>query len=156
MAAETKIDIIGAKELMAVMNELPDKLNVGLLRNINKVGAKEFKEEMKSNVPVGSDGIFNAIKIQNDKSDKTGVLVGVGGVAFWARFLEFGTQIRKTKGGGPIQFKQASRGVMKPEPFLAMAIERVHPRALKAIFDNMGLTVTKFLKSNLRKINKKK
>ena len=152
--ANQGMDVLGATELMKVLDDLPNDLGVKVLKDINRSGATIYRNEIKSAAPVGDDRIYKAIKIQNDRTDGTGLLVGVGSKAFWARFIEFGTTIRRTKGKGEVQKKAASRGKMNAKPFVAPAIEGSTERAIEAIFNKMGKRVFLFLKRETKKVNK--
>jgi len=149
-----KIEIIGMKELEKLLNSIPDSVAVDALRNINRAGGQEYKAEMQSQAPVGSDNIHRNIRIQNDPEDKTAIFIGVSNKAYWARFVEFGTKVRTTKGKGPIIYGKANRGQMKPEPFIAPSIEKATPRAIDSIFQKMGKRVTSYIKRYTKKISK--
>lgn len=150
--ANKGMSVFGAKELEQVFKQLPNELNVKILKAVNREGAKVYKSKMESNTPVGNDRI--KIKIANDKTNLTSIWVGVNPKQWWARWIEFGTKQRRTKGRGPKQFKKADRGKMNPRAFISPAIEAVTNQAIKAIFDNMGRTVNNFLKRETRKVNK--
>jgi len=149
MAAD--IQVFGAKELEAMFKSLPNELNVKILQSINRSGAAVYKSKLQETSPVGSDNIYNSIKIERDKEDGTGLLVGPGTDGFTARWIEFGTVVRQTKGKGPKQFKSAGRGTIQAKPFVLPAIETSTPAAIQSIFVNMGKKVSAFLKSHSKK-----
>ena len=150
--ANPDIDVLGAVELMKVLDDLPNDLGVKVLKTINRSGANIFRNEIRAASP--GETIPKNIKVQSDKFNKTGFLVGIGRDAFMARFKEFGTVVRKTKGKGKVQKKAANRGQMTAKPFIQPAIERVMEQAITAIFDGAGKRVYNFLRRETRKVNK--
>ena len=137
------IEILGVNELKKVLKELPNELGVKILQDINRSGAVEFKKSMQQKAPVGSDGIYGSIKIQKDKEDKTALLIGPSRKAYWARFIEFGTKVRK------------GRGRISPQAFIRPAIYSANSKATKSIFENMAKRVLGFLKRETKKTRKK-
>jgi HK97 gp10 family phage protein len=146
------VEIIGAKELIKALEELPNQLGVQLLRDTNRSGARFIRDELKGVVP--SQKARNKIQIKNDPDDKTAVQVGLTTDAYYVRFLEKGTIERKTKGKGPKQFKAAARGRITPRPFFDQMLERSSQSTVDFIFEKLGRTIESFLKRNIKKLNK--
>ena len=148
-----KAGVYGAKELIKLFDEIPASLSVDILRNINRSGARIYKDEIRSSAPVGNDHIYKAVKIENDRRDKTAIYAGVGSKGFMARFIEFGTAVRKTKGNGDVQKKPASRGSITPRPFVQPAIERATKPAIDNIWKDMGKVVLRTIRRAAKKVS---
>jgi HK97 gp10 family phage protein len=152
--AKKPIEIIGGLELEKLLDQIPVELNAKALRAINRSGALVYRDAIKAKTPVGQDDIYNAVKIQNDRDDPTGLHVGITNKAFWARFIEFGTKLRRTSGSGKIQKKSGKRGSITADPFVGDAITAATPKAIDAIFTNAGQKLYNFLKRETRKASK--
>jgi HK97 gp10 family phage protein len=145
MPRKPSIEVLGGKELQAILSKLPAEMEAKGARAILRSGATVFRNKMKDLAPVGDDKIYNAIKMMDDRNDKTAIHVGVTTKAFWARFYEFGTVVRKTKKG-------ANRGQMTDEnAFVQRAIDAALKPAIDAIFKQGSRKLANFLKRELRK-----
>ena len=138
--SKSKIELDGVKELFQALDKLPTVLKAQTLRSVNRQAAKITQKEMKSKSP--SERVKVSIKIQADRSNKSGVMVGP--TLNWARWFEYGTKVRTTRTG-------ANRGVMNPEPFIETAIDNSIPETVKFINENLGQLVAKFLHNKLKR-----
>lgn len=144
----TKFAIEGAKEIAEILNKLPLQVQASVLKSVNREGAKIVLDEMKKSAPVGDDRIFKSIKIRSDKENVTGVTVGPGKKAFWARFIEYGTAKRSNDAG-------ANRGSISPKPFIRPSIDRTIDKVIKHVAGNYAELVDKYLSKQVKRINKK-
>lgn len=137
MAGElTTVDIKGLKELDDLLKSLPEQIQRKALAQANLAGATVLKEEAKSRVPVRSDppgpikvgknaskarlpGFLKAsIKAWRIKKGAKGSVthgVGTRGMAFYGKFLEFGTKY------------------ISPRPFLRPALDAAYLKAIDAV-----------------------
>ena len=138
--SKSRVELDGLKELFKALDGLPNVLKAQTLRSVNRQAAKIPQKEMKSKSP--SRTVSDSIKIQADRSNKSGVMVGP--TYHLARWFEYGTKVRATRTG-------ANRGVMNPEPFIEKAIDASIDDTVKFINTNLGDLVAKFLTNKLKR-----
>jgi HK97 gp10 family phage protein len=136
MAGEfMSVDVKGLKELDDLLKSLPEEIQRKALASANLAGAQVLREEARSRAPVRSEGgpmkvgknaskarlpgfLRASIKAWRIKgSGKGSVTHGVGarGMAFYGKFLEFGTKY------------------ISPRPFLRPALDAAYLRAIEAV-----------------------
>jgi HK97 gp10 family phage protein len=150
--AKDGAELINMDEIVEMINEMPAQYGIAAIKAILHSGASEFREAYKSQSP--SEDISKSVRVQTDPDNRAGFLVGPTTDAFHARFMEFGTKIRKTHGDGLVMKKVANRGQMTPKPFAQIAIEMSNNVALDKIFENAGARLERFLKSKTKKLKK--
>lgn len=137
-----EIEVIGAKELKKLFVDInDDALSLAILKDINRAGANLYKKELKSKAP---KTVKKNIKVSAIKDDKTGLIIGPTSGAFWARFLEKGTKVRK----GP-------RGRISPKPFVWPTIESNETKVVNEIYNKMSKRVLNWLKRKTKNLNNK-
>jgi HK97 gp10 family phage protein len=140
------IEIQGMKEINLILKKLPATVHAKALQSVHRTAAnKVVKAEMIANAP---EGAKKHIKVGVDKENPTGVTVGIKKSGFKYRWQEYGTEIRKTEKG-------AGRGKVREKPFIRPAIDAAAQPVIKFISDNYGELIGKFLKRNIRSVNKK-
>jgi hypothetical protein len=145
MPSNDTIELEGMKEINAILTKLPAQMHAKALQSIHRTAAnKVVKVEMTANAP---DGAMKHIKVGNDKENPTGVVVGIKKSGFKFRWQEYGTTVRKTKKG-------KVTGKINSKPFIRPAIDRSSDSVIKFIKDNYSILVGRFIKRNLRKVNK--
>lgn len=123
MAVRRKIELHGAKELDAVLRQLPDRVERQVLGAGIRSGATLVRREIMRDAPRGSEPphpkygrlVTNiAVSKRQVRPGAVGYTVH-SGRAFWARFLEFGTRF------------------MAARPFFRPAFDRAAEPAIKRI-----------------------
>src|SRR5205807_2309849 len=92
------------------------------------------KKELSAAAPEGNNDKKSNAKLSSKttikKSDTGGALVGFKKSAFYVKFIEMGTAVRKTKSG-------ANRGTMPRQPFIEKAYESAAPKAIDYMSTNL-------------------
>jgi HK97 gp10 family phage protein len=143
-----KFDLKGAKEAEEALKSLSNKDKIQVYYKLNRKGANIIKKKLVAKAP--SQKIKKAVKIKRDKTDKTKVIIGFLKKVFYVRFLEFGTEIRKTRK------RKANKGKMNDsKQFIRKAHDEGVNELQKKIGDNYQQELNKILKSEIRRINRK-
>jgi len=151
MPSNVQFDLVGFKELVQAMNDLPKKTSDSVLKAFNrKVAKKYIVDGMKSSLPY-SPRQKSRVIITSVKGDKTAVSAGFSTSAKWVRWNDLGTKERYTKAGA---YRGQIVGRNRVQPF----IERQVPAIIKEFNDEFGneiiKTIQKRMKSAQRKLTK--
>jgi HK97 gp10 family phage protein len=141
-----KMEIQGAKEIADILEKLPLKTEASILKSVNREAAKIVLEELRSNAPTSE--IRQNLVIRSDREDLTGILVRPSRKIFYTRFMEYGTDVRVTESG-------ASRGQIKPTPFIRKSINNSIGKAVKYVTENYGSLIQKHLEKAIKRVNRK-
>lgn len=144
--------IVGGRELDAMLQSLPVKVERNILRAALRAGAAVFREEAKAKAPVDSGALRRSIKVStNSKKGRVTAKLKVGGkLAPHAHLVEYGTkphQIKAKKGGGltvggGVVFSVDHPGA-KPHPFMRPAFDAKPPAAIQAVGQKIRERLTK-------------
>jgi HK97 gp10 family phage protein len=153
------VQIKGLQELYAALQALPVKLEQNVMRGALRAGAKILEDAAKQGVPVappsqenqrlygGREGLLRdsvrvSVRVRKGRitaSVKAGGKSKGGGVAYYARFVEFGTAAHyiKAKNGKGLSLRgTVFGGVMHPgarkKPFMRPAFDTRHVAAAEA------------------------
>lgn len=153
------VQIKGLKELYEALQQLPVKMEQNVMRGALRAGAKVLEAEAKQGVPVappneenarlygGRQGLLRdsvrvSVRVRRGTitaSVKAGGKAKGGGLAYYARFVEFGTAahyIRAKSKKGLSLGGAVFRGVMhpgaRPKPFMRPAFDTQHRAAIEA------------------------
>jgi HK97 gp10 family phage protein len=164
---QSYLEPIGFDDLDKALGDLPQEVSFAALRDINKAGAIEFQRALKVATPEGETGRgVDNIKIARGKKDPTSWFIGVHSDAWYLRFLETGTELRKTKGSGNVsgragrdragadkrkQFKSAKRGKINSKGLYSGVAKDTSTRATKLIMDQLSRRLLGFLKRRLKR-----
>ena len=103
MASEFNVQ--GLKELHAMLQQLPVRIERNIMRGAIRAGANVFRDAARQAAPVDDGDLKRSIKTSSSKVTKGKVTVNVGTDLYYARMVEFGTASYYTgKGksvGGP-------------------------------------------------------
>lgn len=144
----TRFEMAGAKEIDEMLSKLPVAMQGKILRAINRRAAVIAKNELIRNAPPGSE-IPENIEIRADKHNISGVIVRPSKKVFYARFLEYGTEVRTTEKG-------ADRGNI-PEnkiPFIRRSFADATPKIIDYIVPQYGELILKELEKQNKKVQK--
>lgn len=138
----------GAKEIEEMLDKLPLAMQAKILKSINRRGAVIAKDELIRNAPPGSE-IPENIEIRADKTNLTGVIVRPSKKVFYARFLEYGTEVRTTEKG-------ANRGNIPTgkRPFIRKSFAAAVPKIINYIAPNYQALILKELEKNNKRVKK--
>ncbi|HPQ79838.1 MAG TPA: HK97 gp10 family phage protein [Candidatus Dojkabacteria bacterium] len=154
MADTVKFELIGAKEAAEALKSLNTKDKIQIYYKLNRKAANVVKGKLKNNAP--SNKIQQAIKIEKNKANPTAVFIGFLKKVFYVRFLEYGTEIRTTRGKKGRFKKPAFRGRMTDSKKF---IEKSHDEAVAELEIKLGQNyqqeLNKVLKSELKRVNNK-
>jgi HK97 gp10 family phage protein len=146
-----KLDLKGIDAVTKILKTLPQDLRDNVLYDINRAAAKIVKEKLTLAAPDDANETNSKNKIENNvaitkgRGSRTLVQTGIKKRAFHARFLEFGTRVRKTKGKGKYK-RPANRGAVTPRPFIRRAHERATPKVLKYVSSNYLKVINRSIK----------
>jgi HK97 gp10 family phage protein len=177
MADKEKFEIEGLKDIQKALDKLPTKIKGKVLRRANRMQANKVKKAVKAAAPentksskisfkrvksgknkgkrrVVKHSIKANIKTASDRSNLSGVLVGIDKIAFQARFIEYGTKNRKTKGKGKYR-AGAGRGSVKAKPFFMPTVDRMIPKIIKELNTSYGDIISESLRKQSKLIKRK-
>jgi HK97 gp10 family phage protein len=142
----------GLKELQAMLDTLPAKMEANIMRSALRAGANVVKNEAQANVPVDTGTLRKGLKVSTRlKRGRVTASVRATGKHGWlAHFLEFGTaaHVIKAKPGKMLVFAGgAYRAVnhpgIRPRPFLRPALDSKSSAALVAVGNQIKKRLTK-------------
>ena len=141
-------NITGGRELDAMLQSLPVKIERNILRSALRQGANQFKAEVKANIPVDAGDLRRSVRVST--GSKSGVVfayVKIGSrLAFYSRFVEFGTAPHGVKKGarrksGTLQTGTLNPGIT-PRPYARPAFDAKAGQALAAIMAQIRKRLT--------------
>lgn len=141
-------NLVGVKEITAILDQLPRKVTASILRSYNRKTASKFITK-PLRVALGySKNTTKDIKVRTSRKNKTAIKVGPTSDSFWLRFLEGGTVMRKTKKG-------AARGRVRGRKIIEPFVDRQIPAIIDNLNTNYGKEIDQFLRKKIKRINKK-
>jgi len=145
MANDQLITVQGLSDLQKMLDELPAKIEVNIMRGALRQGANVYRDRARANAPVGKTGrLKKSIKVKTTlrKGKAISQIVAGGGDAFYAKFVEFGTaSFYEGNGrtvGAPYKIEPKNKKALKfGEVFSASAVhEGVRPTGfMRRAFD---------------------
>lgn len=144
--------ILGGRELDAMLQSLPTKIEKNILRAALRAGVNEFKKEMQANVPVKNGKLKRSIKVSTkSKGGRVSAKVKAGGKAApHAMLVEFGTKPHKIapkKAGGLLIGGNVVGAVDHPgakaHPFARPALDSKQGQAVAATGSKIRERLTK-------------
>lgn len=89
--ANESFQVQGLKELHAMLQELPVRIERNIMRGAIRAGANVFRDAARQAAPVDDGTLKRSIKTASSKVTKGKVTVNVGTDLYYARMVEFGT-----------------------------------------------------------------
>ncbi|WP_157778838.1 HK97-gp10 family putative phage morphogenesis protein [Massilia violaceinigra] len=135
-------NITGGRELDAFLQQFSAKFEKKVMRGALRVGANEFKEEVKANIPVDSGALRRSVRVTtNAKGGRVTASVKIGNKKAWyAQMVEFGTRAHKITPRGAKALRIAGYVVAdadhpgaRPRPFARPAFDARAARAATAV-----------------------
>lgn len=126
------INIKGGKELQALLNTLPAKVEKSILRGAMRAGAIVLLNEAKNNVPLESGDLRDTLRVStNARRGRVTASVKAGNKKiFYSRFVEYGTGAHSisASGNGLLSFgglfaKKVDVSGIRAKPFLRPALD---------------------------------
>lgn len=160
MVKQTSRDI-GFKELNQALDALDAKTKGKVLYTVNRRFVRHLKNLLNDRAPIettrstyGVSGqpykpLDEGAVIVKSKANLSGVLVGISADAFHARFIEYGTTVRKTRKGG------LNRGEMTAKPYVEKTLDRETPAIMQRVVREYQTITKKVLEQNLRAVAKR-
>lgn len=154
------VDILGAKELAKMLNELPLKIERNIMRAALRAGASVIAAEARRNVPVDSNELKSTIRTSSNSKRGTVEANAVVGnrrtkKGWYATFVEFGTAphiIKAGKNKQRLSFRDRNgvwRTVLEvnhtgatAKPFMRPAFDSKGEEAVKAVADKIRERLT--------------
>jgi hypothetical protein len=132
----------GVNEIIAALSELNTKETISIIRTVERKALNEnIVKPIRAAIPY-SASTKKSIKITAVDKDRTSFYAGATSDAFWLRFVEKGTAIRK------------GRGRINPRPKAIPVIEE-RPQSIVDFFNkDFGTEIEKILKRKIKKIQK--
>lgn len=126
-------ELKGARELQALLDTLPAKIEANILRGGLRAGAKVLMEEIKNAAPVDDGDLLASIRISTSlRKGQVRVLVKVGDKRAWyAHFIEFGTKPHAMSEESDQKERRLHPGA-RPNPFIRTAFDAHQQTALDA------------------------
>jgi len=153
--------LIGAKEVEKALKELPTKLQANAMLQFNKDAANQV---VRKKLQAARGKYKKSVKTTTKRGEPTTVFSGITMSAFWLRFTEFGTKVRKTKGRSRVANKQSggkvraglNRGSLSiTRPFVEATVDSSIKETIEFANKEYGNSVNKFLERRLKSVNKK-
>lgn len=94
-----EFNVQGLKELHAMLQELPVRIERNIMRGAIRAGANVFRDAARQAAPVDDGDLKRSIKTSSPNVKKGNVVVNVGTDVFYARMVEFGTATYYTGNG---------------------------------------------------------
>jgi HK97 gp10 family phage protein len=109
-------NIIGGRALDAALQTLSAKVEKNILRSALRQGANQFRDEVRANIPVESGDLRRSVRVSTrSKGGTVYASLKIGSKkAFYARFLEFGTQPHGVKKGASVKRGKYQDGTLNP------------------------------------------
>ncbi len=153
--ANIDYELKGLPEIQKLLAQLPADINKSILTDVMLKTGGIVKKEIVGRIPEGNNnkrsGNKLTTKVKVVKSETGGALIGFKKSGFYARFLEFGTKVRKTLGRG--RYKAgANRGSMTSKPFLQSAHESATPKAVSFFSENFAKLINNAIKKQIKKV----
>lgn len=170
MANET-FNVRGLKELHAMLQQLPVRIERNIMRGAIRAGANVFRDAARQAAPVHDGDLKRSIKTSSTNVKKGKVTVNVGTDLFYARMVEFGTATYYTGNGrtvgGPYYIpkrdkagkssKRKKKAVkfgnvivntvvhpgIKPQPFMRPALDSATQSAIATFADYVRVRLDK-------------
>lgn len=137
----------GVKEATDALKHLNHKLGNSVLRSFNRKTSKDVVLPKIKNA-VHSRRAKDGIKVQSVRGEKRAVMTGPVSKHYWERWLQKGTVNRTTKKG-------SNRGSIRENNTLEPLYEELVDPVIDYYAKNMGIFVTKTLRSKLKSVNRK-
>lgn len=112
-STNTVVALSGFEETFKALEQLPTKIEIKILKQAVTKLAKDITAEVKARAPVKTGVLRDSLSLKGATRRKGNISVTMHG-KFYARFLEKGTKVRKTKGRGKVK-KPALRGRINAE-----------------------------------------
>ena len=134
----------GMSELLKMLNDLPAHLEQEILQKYLQNASKKYAvDPMKAGLPY-SVRTESSIKVSKDKIKYLAMVSGPTTKAFWIRFVEKGTAMRKTESG-------ANRGQLVGK----FRIPSIVNSQIQTIIDEAHTDIRKEIEEYVNKNNKK-
>lgn len=140
------IKIEGIEEVYKILDELPDSVQGEVFKKIaREIGVKEVIPAVKNSLPYSQETESN-MKVESEGKDSNAVLIAPTYKAFYLRFMERGTNVRKTNKG-------YNRGAITyPRPFLQRAYEDSLEAVIKYMSEKLSDSMAKFINKAKKKL----
>lgn len=139
---ETRIEIKGAAELYAALQQLPAKIERNVMRGAIRAGALVIQEEAKRLVPMKSGALRDSVRVSvRAVRGRVFATIRAGNSkAFYAHMVEFGTAAHEERpqGAKSLFFAGVFSDVVKhpgatPKPFMRPALDAKATAAIDAV-----------------------
>lgn len=151
------LDIKGIDQVNKILSQLPKDINTKVQKDINMKAAKIAADTLKRNAPSGnstkkpSNQIENNIKVVAKPGTQQTILVGLTKTVFYAKFIEFGTKVRKVLGRND-RYKGANRGKVTARPFIARSFDQASNNIISFMNTNYLKLVNASIKKHIKKL----
>jgi HK97 gp10 family phage protein len=147
----TTTHVKGLKELQALLNTLPAKMEANVMRSALRAGAKVVLEEAKQNVAVDQGILRDGLKISTGikKGTVKAAIKAKGKHGHVAHWIEYGTKPHKiTAEDGALFFgntltNSVDHPGITPRPFMRPALDSQAGAALIAVGEQVKKRLTK-------------
>lgn len=144
--------IIGGRELDALLQQLPVKIERNILRAALRAGANEFKAAAKEQVPVETGALKRSIRVSTRVKNGTvyaSLKAGGRKAPHW-HWIEFGTAAHKIKAKrdhalsfAGVTVNEADHPGARPKPFMRPAFDSAASAAIAAAAAKIRQRLTK-------------
>jgi len=150
----SNLHVTGLADLNATLQQFATKLEQNILRGALRTGQKKILEAAKQNIHTIDGDLAASLRISvRAKDGRIVASLKVGNKkAFYAHFVEFGTQAHtiKAKNGGALVFGGKEMSSLhhpgaKAKPFMRPAMDSYSQEAVQAAADYISKRITKEL-----------
>lgn len=144
--------IVGGRELDALLQQLPVKIERNILRAAMRAGANEFKKAAKEGVPVDDGALKSSIRVTTRSKNGTvyaSLKAGGRKAPHW-HWVEFGTAAHKIKAKrehalsfSGVTVTEVDHPGAKPKPFMRPAFDSASAAAIAAAAAKIRERLTK-------------
>lgn len=140
-SVQFSVSVGGLPDLKRQLRRLSDSVRADVIKESVEKAAAPIVDRARANAP--SETIRKEIKVLNTIVEGSGVVRVEAGLkggrsdGFYGLFYEKGTKERRTKGKGPKQFGQASRGKQGKRPFMRPAFDAGRDESQRVFEDEL-------------------
>ena len=144
-----KIQLEGLSEVMRALEKAPKRVKGKVLRTVHRKGLAKLRTELRRAAPKRTGNLKKNIKIQNDRYNASGLLIGISSDAYYARFIEYGTVVRETRRTGD------HRGAIQAKPFIKPIFEKNYNYLINFYAANYRPVIEQALMKESKRISKR-
>lgn len=158
-------EVEGLQGINEILAGIPKRIQSQLVKKIHREALKAkvlpaLRAAAPNEITIRDGNTYRTIdpapfiKILSAKRSKTGMIVGPTREAYVLRFLEFGTKVRYTRGGGSFYKRRTRihRGILNPDPFIERIYRQQAEAVTRFVADNYRTVMVRYLEAKNRRL----